>query len=135
VVFFGAQGFIHCEGIPEGRTVKKKINVRRNSASPQGCREKKPSGKMGRKQAVSSARQRTCTAVVDGQKCLSKHNVTTSECRPYSPNLSPPDFLLFPRLISVLKGEQFLGAKEVAAKAMRAQTEVSNNALQKLYKL
>jgi hypothetical protein len=28
-----------------------------------------------------------------------------------------------------------LGAKEVAAKAMRAQTEVSNNALQKLYKL
>jgi hypothetical protein len=49
---------------------------------------------VGTQQLVSSARQRTCASVVDGQKipCEAlKHP-------PHFQDLSPPDFFLFPRL-------------------------------------
>ncbi|GFY39302.1 histone-lysine N-methyltransferase SETMAR [Trichonephila inaurata madagascariensis] len=36
---------------------------------------------------------------------LAQNNVTTMPHPPYSPNLAPPVFLLFPRIKSMLKGE------------------------------
>jgi hypothetical protein len=65
--------------------------------------EKDTSGKMGKKQLVSSASQHTCTSVISDKKYLAKHNVKALQYSPYSPNLSLPDFFLFPRLKNVLK--------------------------------
>jgi hypothetical protein len=39
------------------------------------------------------------------KKYLTKHNVTSLEHPSYSPELSPPDFFLLPRLKGVLKGK------------------------------
>jgi hypothetical protein len=50
------------------RAYYKQINVRWNPSSPQRCSEKETSGKLGTKELVSSALQRTCTLVVCGLK-------------------------------------------------------------------
>jgi hypothetical protein len=39
---------------------------------------------------------------------LAKNNVTTLEHSPYSPDLAPPDFCLFSRLKSAMKGVALL---------------------------
>lgn len=87
------------------RVYCKQRNVRQNPMSPQGCSEKETTGKMGTKQLVSSARQRTCTSVACGQKAPCQAQCTALEHPPYSPDLSPPDLFLFLRLKSVLKGQ------------------------------
>uniref|UniRef100_A0A8B9VE04 Transposase n=2 Tax=Anas TaxID=8835 RepID=A0A8B9VE04_9AVES len=38
-------------------------------------------------------------------ECLAQHKVATLPQPPYSPDLAPPDFFLFPRIKSTLKGK------------------------------
>jgi hypothetical protein len=64
---------------------------------------------------------------------LAKHNVVVLEQPPYSPEMSPTHFFLFPRLKSVLKGKRLANAEEVTAKAIRALPEVSKNGLQEYF--
>ena len=42
-----------------------------------------------------------------------KKNVTTLYHRPYSPDLSPPDYFLFPKLKMKLKGLHFTDVAEI----------------------
>ncbi|KAJ4426469.1 hypothetical protein ANN_27283 [Periplaneta americana] len=58
-----------------------------------------------------------------------KHNITALDHPPYSPDLSPPDYFLFLRLKSHLKGRRF-NAEEVIANATRALRRVSQNGSQ-----
>ncbi|KAJ4452247.1 hypothetical protein ANN_03765 [Periplaneta americana] len=60
---------------------------------------------------------------------LARHNITALDHPPYSPDLSPPDYFLFPRLKSHLKGRRF-NAEEVIANATRALRRVSQNGFQ-----
>ena len=48
---------------------------------------------------------------------LTKNDVTTLEHTPYSPDLAPADFCLFPQLKSVLKGEHFCVATDIIKNA------------------
>jgi transposase len=48
---------------------------------------------------------------------LSKNNVTTLEHPPYSPDLAPGDFYVFPPLKSVLKGRRFYGVTDIIKNA------------------
>jgi transposase len=48
---------------------------------------------------------------------LTKNNVTTLEHPPYSPDLAPADFYLFPQLISALKGVRFCDATDIIKNA------------------
>jgi hypothetical protein len=50
------------------------------------------------------------------KKYLAKNSMMTLEYLPYSLDLSLPDFLLLPRIQSVLKGQQFASAKAIIAK-------------------
>jgi hypothetical protein len=72
------------------------------------------------------------------KKYLAKHNVTASEHRPYSPDLSAFKCLLVPILECVLKVQELEKAEKVTAKATTALTEASKNGFQesfrKLYK-
>jgi hypothetical protein len=48
---------------------------------------------------------------------LSKNNVTTLEHPPYSPDLAPGDFYLFPPLKSALKGRRLYGVTDIIKNA------------------
>jgi len=48
---------------------------------------------------------------------LTKNDVTTLEHTPYSPDLAPADFYLFPELKSALKGQNFCDATDIIKNA------------------
>jgi hypothetical protein len=65
---------------------------------------------------------------------LTPKNVTTLYRPPYSPDLSPPDYFLFPKLKMKLKGLHFANIAEVQeAVTDKVQTEEPLAAFQKLY--
>jgi hypothetical protein len=84
-------GFSLMLRISPRRAFCKQRIVLRNPPSPQGCGEKGMSRKIGIKQPVTSAQQRTCTLVIGGQIYLAKHNVAALVHLPYSPDLSLPN--------------------------------------------
>ena len=60
---------------------------------------------------------------------LTKHKVTVLEHPPYSPDLVPCYFLLFPKIKSVLKGTRFESVDAVKAKAMELMNKLSEGDL------
>ena len=64
---------------------------------------------------------------------LSKKNVKALEHSPYSPDLAPADFYLFPRLKSALKGRRFCDAADVIDNATEELKRLSQNSSQEYF--
>jgi len=64
---------------------------------------------------------------------LAKHNVTILEHPPYSPNLTPTGYYLFPQLKSELKGQCFCGNIDITENAMEELTRLSQNGFQECF--
>jgi len=68
---------------------------------------------------------------------LTPKNITTLYHHPYSPDLSPPDYFLFPKLKTKLKGLHFADVAEiqeaVTNELKKVQKEEISAAFQKLY--
>ncbi|GBM57349.1 hypothetical protein AVEN_34442-1 [Araneus ventricosus] len=67
------------------------------------------------------------------KKYLARHSVTTLEYPPYSPDLAPVDFHLFPRLKMKLKGHRFVDSDEVIENAMKQLKDLSKNGFQECF--
>ncbi|KAJ4448795.1 hypothetical protein ANN_00186 [Periplaneta americana] len=104
-------------------------NVLRNPPSPLGRSEKETSRKVGRKNWFLMHDNAPAHRAIIVKNFLARHNITALDHPPYSPDLSPPDYFLFPRLKSHLKGRRF-NAEEVIANATRALRRVSQNGFQ-----
>jgi len=64
------------------------------------------------------------------KEVLAKSNVATLEHPPYSPDLSPADFYLFPRLKSALKGRSVCDATDVIKNATKELKRLLQNDFQ-----
>jgi hypothetical protein len=61
---------------------------------------------------------------------LGRHKIPVLEHPPYSPDLAPCDFFLFPKIKSALKGTYFESADTVKAKAMEVMKKLTEKDLQ-----
>ena len=61
---------------------------------------------------------------------LTKHKITMLEHPPYSPDLAPCDFFLFPKIKSALKGTRFESVDAVKPKATELTNKLSEDDLQ-----
>jgi len=61
---------------------------------------------------------------------LAKNNVTTLEHPPYSPDMAPPDFYLFPRLILAFKELRFCDSTNIIQNATEELKRLSQNGFQ-----
>jgi hypothetical protein len=61
---------------------------------------------------------------------LAKHKMPVLEHPPYSPDIAPCDFFLFPKIKSALKGTCFTPTDAVKAKAMEVMKRLSESDLQ-----
>jgi transposase len=52
---------------------------------------------------------------------------------PYSPDLAPADFFLFPKLKTTLKGHRFQTIEEIQENATRELRAITENALQEAF--
>ncbi|KAJ4428902.1 hypothetical protein ANN_25896 [Periplaneta americana] len=127
-VFFDSQGLIHHEFIPEGHTVTKELYVEILRRLRDAVRRKRPEKWVENNWLLMHDNSPAHRAIIV-KNFLARHNITALDHPPYSPDLSPPDYFLFPRLKSHLKGQRF-NAEEVIANATRALRRVSQNGFQ-----
>jgi transposase len=64
---------------------------------------------------------------------LANKNITVMEHPPYSPDLAPCDFYLFPNIKSVLKGTQFLSVEDVKVKTTEILNSLTENDMQNCF--
>ena len=93
--FFDARVIVHHEFVPQGQTVNQEVYIsalrRMRKTLRRCCPDLWPSGQWTL--LHNNARPHTALSV---SRFLTKHNITVLPHPPYSPDLSPCDFFLFP---------------------------------------
>jgi len=64
---------------------------------------------------------------------LAKHQTSVVPNPPYSPDLTPADFFLFPKLKTTLKGRRFQTIEEIQENATRELRAITENAFQEAF--
>jgi histone-lysine N-methyltransferase SETMAR len=105
-VFFDIRGIVHREFVPQGQTVNKKFycevlrrlreNIRRKRSDPWRA-----------KNWILHDDNAPCHRALIVREFLANHNMLSLPHPPYSPDLSPADFFLFPKMKMQLKGRRF----------------------------
>ncbi|UYV78223.1 HSP90AB1 [Cordylochernes scorpioides] len=111
-VFFDCRGVVHHEFLPQGRTVNKEyyLQVMRNLR--EAIRQKRPDLWKNKNWLLhhDNAPAHTLLLVRD---FLAKNNTLMMPQPPYSPDLAPCDFFLFPKLKRPMKGRRYATLDEI----------------------
>ncbi|UYV60447.1 hypothetical protein LAZ67_1001174 [Cordylochernes scorpioides] len=111
-VFFDCRGMVHHEFLPQGRTINKEyyLQVMRNLR--EAIRQKRPDLWKNKNWLLQhdNAPAHTSLLVRD---FLAKNNTLMMLQPPYSPDLAPCDFFLFPKLKRPMKGRRYATLDEI----------------------
>jgi len=118
ITFFEIDGFVHHEYVPRGQTVNKEfyktVLQRLRDAVHRHRPDKWRSGNWILHHDNTPAHRAVTT-----NEFLAKHKIPPLPHPPYSPDLAPCDFFLFPQLKKTMKGRRFDDIEEVQANATR----------------
>jgi len=118
-VFFDYEGVVHHEFAPRGQTINKEYYVKVLSRLRDAVRRKRPqlwtSGDWLLHHDNAPAHSSNLV-----QQYLTKHQVVQLRQPPYSPDVAPCDFWLFPTLKMPLKGHRFDDKETVETNATKA---------------
>jgi len=67
------------------------------------------------------------------KQVLAYKNITVLEHPPYSPDLAPCDFYLFPKIKSVLKGTHFVSIENVKARTAKILNSLTEHDLRNCF--
>ena len=100
LVFFDCHGIVHHEFAPEGQTVKAAFYMEVLKRLKRSC----ASRIVGGEAMDSSPRQCTCAFCINRAWVFGMQFHHRARTSPYSPDLAPCDFFLFPKCKLVLRG-------------------------------
>jgi len=119
ISFFDANGIVHSEFVPAGQTVNQAFYLQVLKRLRDAVRRKRPelwqSGEWWLHHDNAPAHK-----ALSVKQFLTKNSMTQLLHPPYSPDLAPCDFFLFPRMKKVLKGKRFADVEEVKKKTTEA---------------
>ncbi|GFU79342.1 putative DD34D transposase [Trichonephila clavipes] len=101
IVFFDKNGVVHSEFVPEGQTVNGTFYVEVLKRLKRRVNRVRPKISANWKLHHDNAPSHPCFVVTEH---LTKNGIVTIPQPPYSSDLSPADFLLFPKMKTALKG-------------------------------
>jgi hypothetical protein len=64
------------------------------------------------------------------REVLAKNKIITMDHPPYSPDLAPCDFYLFPKLKNIMRGEHFVDVDSIKRKTTKLQKELTKEDMQ-----
>ncbi|UYV72610.1 hypothetical protein LAZ67_10000046, partial [Cordylochernes scorpioides] len=122
-VFFDCRGVMHHEFLPQGRTVNKEyyLQVMRNLR--EAIRQKRPD-LWKNKNWLLHHPAHTSLLVRD---FLAKNNTLMMPQPPYSPDLAPCDFFLFPKLKRPMKGRRYATLDEIKTASKEELKKILKN--------
>lgn len=131
-VFFDYQGIVHHEFLPKGSTVTKEYYREVLRRLRESIRRKRP--ELWRNQSWilhhDNAPAHTSLLVAE---YLNKNSVLVLPQPPYSPDLAPCDFFLFPRLKKNLKGKRFDTIEEIQENSQKELQSISKFEFEKCF--
>jgi len=111
-VFFDWKGVVHHEFVPRGQMVNKQLYQDVLERLRDAVRRKRP--ELWEKRDLDVAPRQCAGSRVAPHPQLSGKNRTSVIIHPpYSPDLAPADFFLFPKLKTTLKGRRFQTIEEI----------------------
>ena len=126
VTFFDNQGLVHHEYLPEGLTINQVTYLAILRRLRESVRKKRPEKWHNKDWFIhfDNARPHMAGSVLS---FLAKNNTLLLPQPPYSPDLSPNDFFLYPKLKSTLKGKRFDTRDEIITKSQKILRSLEKN--------
>ena len=106
IAFFDVPGIVHAEFLPQGQTINYYVYKNILRRLMRSLREKRRELWETRSWLLHHDNAPAHNALGIGE-FLAKNNIAVLEQPPYSPDLAPCDFFLFPKLKKVIKGTRF----------------------------
>jgi histone-lysine N-methyltransferase SETMAR len=118
IAFFDAEGLVYHEFLPQNQTMNQTVYINVLQRLRDAVRRKRPH-KWSSSTWLLRHDNAPCHAALSVREFLAKHSIPVVPHPPYSPNLAPRDFFLFPRLKSTLKGKRFQDVAEIQLNTTR----------------
>jgi AraC-like DNA-binding protein len=129
IAFFDTEGLVHHEFLRQRQTMNQTVYITILQRLRDAVRRKRPhewsSGIW-----LLHHDNTPCHAALSAREFLAKHSVPVVPHPPYSPDLAPCDFFLFPRLKSTLKGKRFQDVAEIQLNTTRQLQAIPKPAYQ-----
>lgn len=116
IVFFDINGIVMTEWVPEGQTVNQTYYLKVLATLRERVRKKRPE-LWNNKSWILHQDNAPAHNALSVKRYLAARGTPVLEHAPYSPDLAPCDFFLFPKIKSALKGTRFESMEEVKRKS------------------
>ncbi|UYV76007.1 hypothetical protein LAZ67_13002113 [Cordylochernes scorpioides] len=125
-VFFDCRGVVHHEFLPQGRTVNKEyyLQVMRNLR--EAIRQKRPDLWKNKNWLLHHDNAPAHTSLL-ARNFLAKNNTLMMPQPPYSPDMAPCDFFLFPKLKRPMKGRRYAMLDEIKTASKEELKKIFKN--------
>lgn len=131
-VFFDYRGVVHSEFLPEGETVNKEYYLSVMRRLREQIRRKRPDLWKENSWILHHDNAPSHKAIIVNE-FLAKNSTNLIEQPPYSPDLAPADFFLFPKLKLPLRGTRFQSIADIKENSRRVLKSIPENAFQKCF--
>lgn len=133
IVFFDYQGVVHSEFLPTGQTANAEwyVNVLRHLR--EDIRRKRPELWANQSWFLHHDNAPIHTAHLT-RDYLTKNNVNVIPQAPYSPDMAPCDFFLFPKLKLPLRGKHFETIEAIKENSQKELKAIPKHAYENCYK-
>jgi len=132
IVFFYWKGIVHREFVPRGQMVNKQLYQDVLARLKDAVRRKRP--ELWENQIWMLHHDNApAHASLLIRSYQAKHQTSVVPHPPYSPDLAPADFFLFPKLKSTLKGRRFQTIEEIQENAVRELRAITESAFQEAF--
>ena len=131
-MFFDWKSTVHHEFVPHGQMVNKQLYQEVLACLRDAVRRKRP--ELWENQTwLSHHNNALAHASLLIHSYLTKHHTSIVSHPPYSLDLAPADFFLFPKLKTALKGHHFQTIEEIQENAIRELCSITKSAFQEAF--
>lgn len=131
-VFFDYNGLVHQEFLPQGRTVNKEYYLEVMRRLREAIRRKRPGLWKNNSWVLHHDNAPAHTSLLVNN-FLAKTNTTIMPQPPYSPDLAPCDFFLFPKLKRPMKGRRFATIADIKSASLTELQSIPKSAFQECF--
>lgn len=132
IVFFDIRGLVHHEFVPEGLTVNKEYYLAVLKRLREKIRQKRPELWINNSWIFHDDNAPSHRAAIVTE-FKAKNATNTIDQPPYSPDLAPSDYFLFPKLKLPLRGTRFESIESIKENSWKELKAIPENAYKKCF--